>query len=307
MSSRVARSPHSRTRLAYATRVRDSLAYDGRNDGRPMTTTHTLSTPDGRLSYEVRGEGPLLLLMGAPMAAAHFAPLADALAGDRTVVTHDPRGISGSTLDDPGQDSTPDLRAADAVALLDALGAESADVFGSSGGAITGLALVARHPGRVRTLVAHEPPLLALLPDAAERHADTDDTIATYHREGVGAAWQRFMRHAGFVAEGEDAPAGPPGEPSEQQLADSARFFAHELRNTTRYVPDVPALKAAASRIVPGVGAASGHLLPYRTTQALAELLGTEPVVFPGDHGGFLEQPKEFADVLRGVLAGAAG
>ncbi|MFC0850157.1 alpha/beta fold hydrolase [Streptomyces noboritoensis] len=139
-----------------------------------MTTTHTLDVPGARLHYEVRGSGPLLLVMGAPMDAGVFAPLADALASDHTVVTHDPRGISGSTLDDPGQDSTPELRADDVAALLDALGAETADVFGSSGGAVTGLALVARHPGRVGTLIAHEPPVMELLPDAAEQRAATE-------------------------------------------------------------------------------------------------------------------------------------
>jgi pimeloyl-ACP methyl ester carboxylesterase len=140
-----------------------------------LTTTHTLDVPGARLHYEVRGEGPLLVLTGAPMAAAAFWPLADVLAADHTVVTHDPRGISASVLDDPEQDSTPDLRADDLAALLDALDAESADVIGSSGGALTGLALVARYPGRVGTLIAHEPPLLELLPDAAERRAAVDD------------------------------------------------------------------------------------------------------------------------------------
>jgi pimeloyl-ACP methyl ester carboxylesterase len=270
-----------------------------------MTTTHTLNVSGARLHYEVRGAGPLLLVMGAPMAAAAFAPLADALAGDHTVVTHDPRGISGSTLDDPGQDSTPELRADDVAALLDALGAESADVFGSSGGAVTGLALVARHPGRVRTLIAHEPPLLELLPDAAERHAGVDDIIETFHREGLEAAWLKFMATSG-VAVGEDdgAPAPPPGESPEQDLADSARFFRHELRGTTRYVPDVDALTAGPTRVVVGIGAASDVLLTYRTSTALADLLGTPPAEFPGDHGGFLWQPKEFAEVLRKALTG---
>ncbi|GAA0594146.1 alpha/beta hydrolase [Streptomyces crystallinus] len=274
-----------------------------------MATHHTLAVTGARLHYEVRGEGPLLLVMGAPMSAAAFAPLADALAGEYTVVTHDPRGISGSVLDDPEQDSTPELRADDVVALLDALGADSADVFGSSGGAVTGLALAARHPERIRTLVAHEPPLLELLPDAARQRAATDDIIATFHREGVGAAWLKFMANAGFdVAAGEGgAAAAPPGEPSEQDLADSARFFAHELRHTTRYLPDAAALTGGPTRVVVGLGAASGHLLTHPTSTALAELLGTKPVEFPGDHGGFLGHPKEFAETLRGVLAGGRG
>ena len=171
-----------------------------------MANTFSLDVPGARLHYEVRGEGPLLLVTGPPMAASEFAPLADALAGDHTVVTHDPRGISGSKLDDPKQDSTPELRADDLVAILDALGAESADVFGSSGGAVTGLAMVTRHPERVRTLVAHEPPLLELLPDAEEQRAATEDIVETFHRDGIGAAWMKFMSNAGFDLGGEGAP-----------------------------------------------------------------------------------------------------
>ncbi|MFF2851751.1 alpha/beta fold hydrolase [Streptomyces sp. NPDC058001] len=277
-------------------------------------TTHTLAVPGARLHYEVRGAGPLLFIIGAPMDAGSFAPLADALASDYTVVTHDPRGISGSTLDDPEQDSTPELRADDAAAILGALGAESADVFGSSGGAVTGLALVARHPGRVRTLVAHEPPLLELLPDVAEQRAATEGIIATFRRDGVGAAWGAFMANAGFDVGGGDgdgdsdgdggAHTPPQGEPSEQDLANSARFFLHELRGTARYLPDFPALTTGPARVVVGIGAESSGLVTYRTSLALAQRLGTEPAQFPGDHGGFMGQPKEFAETLRRVLRG---
>jgi pimeloyl-ACP methyl ester carboxylesterase len=266
-----------------------------------------VDVPGARLFYEVRGSGPLLLLVGAPMSAAHFAPLADALAGDHTVVTTDPRGISASVVDDPEQDSTPELRADDVAAILDDLGADAADVFGSSGGAVTGLALVARHPDRVRTLVAHEPPLLTLLPDAAEQLALSDEIVATCHREGPGPAFAMFMAQAGFGGgdtEGDDgAPVPPPGAPSEQDLRDGARFLTHELSGTVRYVPDVAALTTGPARVVVGLGADSGPLLTQHTTTALTTLLGTEPVIFPGDHGGFLGQPGEFAEALRKVIA----
>jgi pimeloyl-ACP methyl ester carboxylesterase len=271
-----------------------------------MTTpsTHTVRVPDGELYYEVRGSGPLLLLIGAPMSSPHFAPLADALAGDHTVVTADPRGISRSVLDDPEQDSTPDLRADDVVAILDDLGAETADVFGSSGGAVTGLALVARHPDRVRTLVAHEPPVLELLPDVEAQRASTDDIIATFHRDGMGAAFAKFMAAAGFTAEEAEGAPTPQGEPSAQDMADGARFLGHELRATTRYVPDVAALRAAPTRIVVGIGAESGGLVTHRTSTALAERIGVEPTEFPGDHGGFLGDASGFAETLRKVLVG---
>jgi pimeloyl-ACP methyl ester carboxylesterase len=166
---------------------------------------------------------------------------------------------------------------------------------------VTGLALVARYPGRVRTLVAHEPPLPELLPDAAEQRVNTEDIIDTFHRDGFEAAWMHFMRNAGFDVSSDDAPPTS-AEPSDDEIRQTARFFDIDLRPTTQYLPDIDALKNSPSRVVIGIGADSGRLLTYRTSVALCELLGSTPVEFPGDHGGFLEAPTEFADALRTVL-----
>ncbi|MFI5891940.1 alpha/beta hydrolase [Actinoplanes sp. NPDC051513] len=269
------------------------------------TTTRTLTVPGGRLHYEVRGSGPLLLLAASPMGADAFAPMADALADRYTVVTHDPRGIGRSPLDDPTQDSTPDLRADDVAALLDALQADTADMFGTSGGAVTGLALAVRQPGRLRTLVAHEPPLLRLLPDATAQLAAVEDTVAALHRDGLGAAWQRFMQQAGYHDEHpeENTEEGAGGyEPSQQDLADGTRFFAHELWHTTSYRLDVAALAAGPVRVVVGLGAESHKLLTYRTSIALAEGLGGTPVDYPGEHTGFVGHPGAFAEALHAAL-----
>ena len=269
-----------------------------------MTQTHSLDVPGARLHYEVRGTGPLLLVIGSPMPAADFAPLADALAGTRTVVTYDPRGLAHSTIDDPTQDAPPELRADDVAAIIDAMGGR-ADVFGSSGGVVTGLALAERHPEKVGTLIAHEPPVVELLPEASQQLAATDDIIETFHRDGPGAAWHKFMVNAGFDVDA--LAAGPPPGPQPsadelaKQFADMTRFFDHELRATTRYLPDVGALRAA--RVVVGIGVDSRRLVTYRPSTALADLLDIEPVEFPGDHGGFMGAPDAFADRLREVLA----
>jgi len=273
-------------------------------------TVRSLTVPGARLHYEIRGAadfaarrgGPLVVVIGSPMASAEFAPLADVLAGDHTVVTFDPRGYANSPVDDSAAQSAVEQRADDVTAILDDLGAESADVFGSSGGAVMGLALVARHPGRVRTLVAHEPPLPELLPDAAEQRVNTEAIIDTFHRDGFEAAWMHFMRNAGFDVSSDDAPPIS-AEPSDDEIRQTARFFDIDLRPTTQYLPDIDALKNSPSRVVIGIGADSGRLLTYRTSVALCELLGSTPVEFPGDHGGFLEAPTEFADALRTVLS----
>jgi pimeloyl-ACP methyl ester carboxylesterase len=263
--------------------------------------TRSVSVPGARLHYEVRGAGPLLLVIGSPMASAEFAPLADALASDHTVVTYDPRGYAASVVDDPDAPCTVEQRADDVNAILDDLGAESADLFGSSGGAVTGLALVARYPDRIRTLVAHEPPSLELLSDAAEQRANTEAIVDTFHRDGFEAAWVHFMLNAGFDISPDEAPPAD-SEPSDEQARQSARFFDIDLRPTCFYEPDIDALKTGPSRVVIGLGVDSGKLLTYRTSTALAELLGGTPVEFPGDHGGFMGAPEAFAHTLRKVL-----
>jgi pimeloyl-ACP methyl ester carboxylesterase len=245
-----------------------------------MTRTNTLELPGVRMSYQLRGSGTPLLLIGMPLSPSVMRPLADALAGDHTVLTHDARSISGGTLGDLEPDATPRRRADDVAALLDVLDLEPADVFGTGEGAVIGLALVTQHPGRVRTLIAHEPPLLELLPEAAARRVEIDDIVETVHRDGPEVAWEKFVGSATFHA----------GEGG--------------LESAFRYVPDLSAMTASGSRIVVGIGAASRNLTIHRTSMALAKLLGTRPVTFPGDQCGFVGQAQHFAEMLRTMLAG---
>jgi pimeloyl-ACP methyl ester carboxylesterase len=264
-----------------------------------------LEVPGARLRYEVRGSGPLLAVIGAPMAAAFFAPLAEELAADRTELTNDPRGIAGSALDGPAEEDTPELRADDVWRVIEAAGGGPVDVFGSSGGGVTGLALVTTHPELVRTLVAHEPPVARLLPDAAERRASTEHIVATFHEHGVDAAMGEFLTSIGVDPTAGPRPSGPlTGEVLERMRGDNAYFLEHQIRGTSGYEPDVAALRAASTRIVIGVGAGSTGQVAHRAGRALAEQLGTPAVEFPGDHGGFIGFPREFAAVLSRVLDG---
>ena len=231
----------------------------------PDPTTHSLDVPGARLYYERRGTGPLLLMIGSPMDSRGFAGLAEALADGYTVVTYDPRGIGNSSREDTTQDVTPEQQADDVNRLLSALGGEPAHVFGSSGGAVVGLALVTARPGQVRTLVAHEPPVVELLPDGAQVRAQIEDIYETYRAEGADQAMRKFMNHAGLAdAPGQDAGA-PRWEPSAEEMARmraaTGHFLAHLIRPTTRYRPDIEALRAASTRIVVagGVRLLAGH------------------------------------------------
>ena len=167
-------------------------------------SSHQLDVPGGSLHYEVRGSGPLLLVVGQPMTTAAFAPLADLLAQDHTVVTYDPHGVGESTVDDPSLAVTPEIEADDLAHIVDAIGDGKADVFGTSGGAVAGLALVTRHPEKVGTLIAHEPPVPDLLPDASHVRKVVDDVEDTYRAYGTGAACGKFaslVMHSGPVSE----------------------------------------------------------------------------------------------------------
>ena len=265
-------------------------------------TTMSLAVPGARLHYEVRGSGPLVLLTAAPMDARAFEPLAGLLARDHTVLTTDPRGINRSPVDHPDRDSTPQDRADDLARLLTHLDAGPAVALGSSGGAVSVLALAQSRPELVHTVIAHEPPLQELLPDREELHADTEDMIATYLAGDVTGAWQRFLRTANIDLPPEAVEQMFLTDRSPQTVADEHFQFAHMLRATARWQPDLDRLRSVPSRIVVGIGEDSAGQLCDRASRALAELLGSEPVLFPGDHIGFVDHPAEFEGRLRALL-----
>jgi pimeloyl-ACP methyl ester carboxylesterase len=266
-----------------------------------------LQTHGATLFYEMRGSGPtLLMIAGGNGDAGIFERVAGVLANQYTVVTYDPRGNSCSRLDGPPEDQRIEMHSEDAQRLVQTVADGPASVFGSSSGAIVGLDLVARHPELVSKLVAHEPPMVEVLPDVATWRAFFDDVHDTYRREGVGPAMQKFAAGVGLDVRGDLAGAELPPDVAElmNRMAGNLHFFlSHEVRQFTRYVPDLPGLDANRDRIVLAGGRDSREHLPYRPAAWLAERFGTQVVDFPGDHVGYVTQPVEFAAKLRAVLA----
>ena len=265
-------------------------------------TAATLQVPGAELYYELRGHGPLIALHAAPMDAASFHRLAELLAGDRTVLTCDPRGINHSRVDHPDQDVTPEMRADDLARLLRHVDAGPATLLGSSGGAVSALALTQVNPELVDTVIAHEPPLAEVLSDCEELRAQTDDMIQTYLAGDRRGAWSRFMHTANIHLPAELFEAMFGGQ-LQAQAADDERFsFAHMERTTTFWKPDLPALRNTEVTLIVGLGEHSAGELCDRTSRALAAEIGIEPTVFPGGHLGFVEDPEAFAARLRDVL-----
>jgi clorobiocin biosynthesis protein CloN7 len=258
-----------------------------------------LDVPGATLHYDVQGSGPVLLLAGVPMDASGFAPIVPLLAADHTVVTYDPRGIARSSVDDPDTQLTPDVLADDLHRLLAEVTTEPADILASSGGAVAALWLAVRHPSQVRTLVAHEPPLTALLPDAAEQRHVVDGLHDSYRTEGVAIAMGRFLSHIGIAP---PEAAGHPLPMPAEGLRDAGFFLKNIIRTVALAQPDLAAIRATPARIVVAAGETSKGQLANRTAVALAEQLDTELALFPGDHGGFGGEAEPFAAQLREVL-----
>lgn len=288
-----------------------------------MIAMHTLTHAGADLVYDVAGPLPTddgrppLMMIGQPMAASGFRALREQTP-ERTVVTYDPRGLGRSVRHDGRTDNDPVVQAEDVHAIIAELGAGPVDLFASSGGAITALALVAAHPDDVATLVAHEPPLFRLLPDAEAAARATAQVDAVYAERGWGAGMAAFMQLTGWEGEFTDdyfaLPAPDPaafGMPAEDDGSRDDPLLSDASDAVTAYEPDVAALAAAPTRIVIAYGVESGDEIAGRSGKAVAALLGLEPVAFPSHHGGFLDgefgwpgEPEAFAERLREILAG---
>jgi pimeloyl-ACP methyl ester carboxylesterase len=285
-------------------------------------TTRTLDAPGATITYDVRevpaGAAPALLLIGSPMGASGFPTLASHFT-DRTVITYDPRGVERSTKADPASESTPDQHADDLHRVIEALGLGPVDLFASSGGAVNALALVAKHPEQVRTLVAHEPPLASILPDREGAMAVTQAVHDTYQARGMGPAMARFIQAVSYkgpmtleLAAQPDPDPAMFGLPAEDDGTRTDPLLGQNIVTCTHYEPDFDGLRAASTRIVLAAGVESDGEMAHRGAEAVAERLGTATVIFPSDHGGFLGgeygqtgDPDAFAAKLREVLNGA--
>lgn len=286
----------------------------------PMTkvTTRTIEAPGAVLTYDIREpETPSdrrpLFIFGSPMGASGFEQLVGHFT-DRTVLTYDPRGMERSTRD-PIRELTTEVHAEDYHRVVEAAEMGPIDAFGSSGGGMCGLHWVVAHPDDARSFVSHEPPLTALLEDSEMALKVNADIVDTYQRDGFGPAMAKFiqlvMRQGPLPDDYLDQPAPDPaqfGLPTEDDGSRDDLLLSGNLAMPP-FVPDAAAIQASPVRVVPAIGAVGEGGLARRGGEALATLLGVDPVIFPGDHGGFAanewspnNDPAAFAAKLREVI-----
>ena len=284
-------------------------------------TAHTLETTGADIVYDVHGPlppaggRPPLLMIGQPMDASGFSTLASFFP-ERTVITYDPRGLGRSIRKDHRVDHSPTVQADDVHAVITALGVGPVEMFASSGGAVTALALVAAYPNDVTTLVAHEPPLIQVLPDAAGAERAYAGVQDAYRASGRGAGMAAFIAMTSWRGEFTDdyfaRPAPDPAQFGMSAEDDGSRedpVLSDRSSPVSGYRPDFTALAASPARIVIAVGEESMGLFTGRTSMAAAALLGQQATLFPSHHGGFMGgdsqyagQPEAFARRLREVL-----
>jgi pimeloyl-ACP methyl ester carboxylesterase len=254
-------------------------------------------------------------MIGQPMEASGFRTLASYFP-DRTVITYDPRGLGRSHRKDGRVENEPTVQANDVHAVIATLDVGPVEMFASSGGAVTALALVAAYPNDVTILVAHEPPLVSVLPDAdaADRAvAQFRETYAAKGRNYGMAAFIAMTSWRGVFTEEYFARSTPDpeqfGMPTDDDGSRDNPLLSERSVAITDYHPDVAALVAAPTRVVVAVGEESKGTFTGRTAVATAELLGQDATVFPSHHGGFAGgefgyagQPEAFARKLRDVL-----
>jgi pimeloyl-ACP methyl ester carboxylesterase len=290
--------------------------------GRSSWVVGAQATPEGEartdrvdaegdeLVFDVRGRGaPLLLIPGGASDATAYALVAPLLAGDYTVITYDPRGYGRSTRRDP-QNYEVGQQGRDAVAVIAAAGFDAALVFGSSGGAIIGLEMARSQPRAVAELVAHEPPAIRVLPDAAEIQRGMAGVYLRAWTEGPESAFLHFLKLAELpVIEGRPITDAEIAQilqdvGAQEWLRSAESFVKYEMLPVSNYKPDVAMIKEHGVKVVLGVGERSLDKIYGRAAPLLAEQLGGPLVTFPGDHVSYLDpaQVDAWVAALRPAL-----
>lgn len=246
------------------------------------------------LYYEVRGNGPVLLLIAAGGGdASSYNDVAEYLAEWYTVVTYDRRGYSHSKLNNPDEVPSIESHADDAHLLLQKITQEPAFVFGSSSGGVIALDFVTRYPQQVRTIIIHEPAKF-IIPDPNQPYVNLGKLL----KEEGPAAVQKFIgldfnaRKSAIAGDG-------------AQRAENMKFFMEkEPKAISAYNFDLDGLKAAAkqTQILIGGSTTAKEAIGHRGAEVAAKFFNTNIIEFPGDHAGYIVYPKEYAEELHQVF-----
>jgi pimeloyl-ACP methyl ester carboxylesterase len=286
-----------------------------------MTTRHRdvktgfVTTEGDSLYYEVRGSGqPLLMIPGGGGDGRVYSFIADLLSEEYKVITYDRRANSRSSANEPVNFEI-SQQSRDVVAVLCAAGENSAFVFGSSSGAVIALDMAKTQPQAVRAIVAHEPPITRVHPNARKWQRFFAGVYGTAFSLGTTIAMMRFILGVGLPLG-----LGPRPKASEKHVQEmhasganpinmADYFTKQELLPVTNYMPDIVMIKKNGIKVFLAAGQESLDKKRFyaQTAPILAQRLECEMILFPGHHVSYVDNPKEWAAVLRTILHKSAG
>jgi pimeloyl-ACP methyl ester carboxylesterase len=257
------------------------------------------------LEYEVHGAGePVLFIHGAIVAEA-FAPLLSRPAlEDYRLVNYHRRGYAGSTHS-TAPVSIP-RQAADAVALLDAIGIRQAHIVGHSYGGMIALQMALDAPRRVHSLALLEPgvlwsarrdEVLTVLQPIVERY-EAADVAGALEVFGIAVAGPRFREALDGVLD--------PGW-FEQAIADADTLFKVELPALLEWgfsPDDAPRITQPVLSVLGAESAAIDPWAPEEHELLQEWMPQTEPFVLEGStHALQMMNPVGMAEGLARFFA----
>jgi pimeloyl-ACP methyl ester carboxylesterase len=247
----------------------------------------------GEIEYEVKGSGEPVLMIHGTGVAATFAPQMSepALRGYRLIRMHR-RGFAGSSRT-PVPFSIAD-HAADARALLKALGVDRAHIIGHSFGGSTALQLALDSPEVVHSLVVMEPPVF----DPASPPQSFLEMEAQY-RAGDGLAAMDRFSGISYGPNWRTLASRVPGGP-DQVMRDTDTVFQTEVQGMIGWRFDA----AAGAKIKQPIAYVTGEKGYGGSLTRLREWIPQiEPVVIPGlTHAMLMEDPPAVAATLATFL-----
>jgi aminoacrylate hydrolase len=270
--------------------------------GEPMTAAGSVERDGCRLVYDVRGDGPpVVLIHGVAVHGDGWRPQVDELAPSYRCLTFDNRGMGRSQP--VGAPLTVELMAADALALMDAERWSSAHVVGHSLGGLVALCMALGAPDRVRSLS-----LLCTFASGRDAAPPTPRMLWTGARSRIGTPRMRRLAFLDIVM-----PAGTVATAERDAVAERlAPLFGHDLGDQ----PPITSKQLAAMRrydararlgelgAIPTLVASAAHdpIAPPAVGRAIAAgVPGARFVVLPDASHGVTIQ---FADRVNALLAG---
>jgi pimeloyl-ACP methyl ester carboxylesterase len=237
----------------------------------------------------------------------NWQAVADDLARYFRVVAYDRRGHG---LSERGVEATRPDHEDDLAALIETLGVGPVNVVGTSFGAAIALGLATRRPDVVRSVVAHEPPLISLVADEPEIRDELDAlqaavqaVVARVDRgDAAGAAWQ-------FVEEIALGPGTWDLLPPQLRdtMVDSAPTFVVEQNDPNWASVEPAALASIARPVLLTQGDASPAWFRSIVARLADAIDGAEVHTYRGaGHAPHLTHPADYHPTVTGFLLGSS-